>query len=149
MVSWPAPEKRGGLPRQRRTVRRYLVISVALVAVRACLPVNPATALNANAMLHCTAMVTVFDVAPPLWTPLAVTESPKAITTGTAEPLDEPAGTSAFTWYSPTDPGARPEKSTCAWTPPMVAIGVVVVSESWSFSGGEPLGGWLVTAPSW
>ncbi len=39
--------------------------------------------------VHCTAMVTVFDVAPPM---------PKAITTGTAAPLDEPAGTSASTY---------------------------------------------------
>jgi hypothetical protein len=46
---------------------------------------------------YCTAMVTVFDVAPPMETPLEVPDRPKAITTGTAAPFDDPAGTSAST----------------------------------------------------
>src|ERR1035441_10558477 len=45
-----------------------------------------------------TAMVTVLEVFPLI-----------EITTGTAPPAAEFGGTSAFTWYSPTNPGARPE----------------------------------------
>jgi hypothetical protein len=52
---------------------------------------------------YCTGMVTVFEVAPPM-----------AITTGIAAPFDDPAGTIASTWYSPTEPGARPENNTVA-----------------------------------
>lgn len=82
-------------------------------------------------------MVTVFDVAPPM-----------EITTGTAEPLADPAGTSAFTWYSPTDPGASPENCTEACAPPIMTVGVVVVDEGGLLSAAEPLAGWLVTEPS-
>ena len=46
---------------------------------------------------YCTAMVTVFEAIP-----LALTD------TGTAVPEGALAGTCAFTWYSPTKPGARP-----------------------------------------
>jgi hypothetical protein len=42
--------------------------------------------------------VTVFDCTPPI-----------EITTGTALPLEDPAGANAFTWYKPTLPGASPE----------------------------------------
>ena len=41
--------------------------------------------------LYWTAMVTAFEVAPPM-----------EIVTGTAVPFVEPPGTCAFTWYSPT-----------------------------------------------
>ena len=75
---------------------------------------------------HCTGIVTVFEVAPPM-----------AITMGTAAPFEDAAGTSASTWYSPTEPGARPENRTVAGAPPMVTVGVAVVCESWL-----PLGGW-------
>jgi hypothetical protein len=80
---------------------------------------------------HCTAMVTVFEVAPPM-----------AIMTGTAAPFEEAAGTSASTWYSLIAPGAMPENSTVAGAPPMVTVGVAVVCESWLALGGDPLGGW-------
>ena len=43
-------------------------------------------------------MVTVFDCTPPM-----------EIVTGTAGPEADVAGTCAFTWYRPTNPGARPE----------------------------------------
>jgi hypothetical protein len=65
---------------------------------------------------HCTAIVTVFDVAPGM-----------EITTGTALFAANPGGTCAFTWYSPTKPGARPEYDTPAGTPPMVTVGAVDV----------------------
>jgi hypothetical protein len=52
-------------------------------------------------------MVTVFDGTPPI-----------EITTGTAAPLVEPAGTRAFTWYSPAASVARPENCTTAGAPP-------------------------------
>src|ERR1039458_8730878 len=77
---------------------------------------------------HWTAIVTVFEVAPSI-----------AITTGTAPPLDDPAGTSAFTWYSPTVPGARPENTTEACAPPIMTVGVVVVDESGLLRAAEPL----------
>ena len=77
-----------------------------------------------------TAMVTALDVV-----------SPIEMTTGTAVPLGVAAGTCAFTWYSPTNPGARPEKETWAGTLPMVTVGVVVVSASWLLVAGDPLGG--------
>src|SRR5712692_10346331 len=69
--------------------------------------------------VYCTAIVTVFDITPPI-----------DITTGTALPLAEAAGTLAFTWYSPTNPGARPENSTVAFAPPIMTIGSVVVDAS-------------------
>jgi hypothetical protein len=87
---------------------------------------------------HCTGMVTVFEVAPPM-----------AITTGTAAPFGDAAGTSASTWYSPTEPGAKPENSTWACAPPMVTVGVVVVCESlaaaWGRSAGRLVGHWAET----
>src|ERR1017187_4590949 len=58
-----------------------------------------------------TAIVTVLEVLPPI-----------EIVTGTAFPGAADAGTRAFTWYSPTKPGARPEKMTWAGTPPMVTV---------------------------
>jgi len=48
---------------------------------------------SSQSKAHCTAMVTVFEMAPPM-----------AITTGIAAPIDDAAGTSASTWYSPTEP---------------------------------------------
>src|SRR5713226_4384 len=80
-------------------------------------------------------MVTAFDVAPPI-----------EITTGTAAPLDDRAGISAFTWYSPTDPGARPENRTEARSPPIVKIAVVSVDER-GRPASQPVGGGLVTGP--
>jgi hypothetical protein len=71
-------------------------------------------------MDHCTGMVTVLEMAPPM-----------AITTGMAAPFEDAAGTSASTWYSPTEPEARPENSTVAGAPPMITVGVGVVCESW------------------
>jgi hypothetical protein len=64
----------------------------------------------------CTDMVTVFETAPPM-----------EIVTGTAFPVATVAGTCTFTWYTPTNPGARPENCTRAETPPMFTRGVVVV----------------------
>ena len=66
-----------------------------------------------------TAIVTVFEVAPGC-----------DIATGTSAPPGAPAGTCALTWYSPTKPGASPEKRTWAGTFPMVTVGFVRVSEN-------------------
>ena len=82
------------------------------------------------------AMVTVFEVAPPI-----------EIDTGTALPPGAPGGTCTFTWYSPTAPGERPENKTGAKTPPMLTVGVVVVGARVVIDAGAPVAGWLVTAP--
>jgi hypothetical protein len=87
---------------------------------------GPGTQLSGS--FQTTAIVTVFDVAPPM-----------AITTGTAAPFNDPAGTRAFTWYSPTDPGASPENSTEAKAPPIVTVGVVVVAERGLLRASAPL----------
>src|SRR5262249_58629999 len=92
--------------------------------------------LGANPECHCTASVTVFEVAPPI-----------EMTTGTADPLGTPAGTSMFTWYKPTKPGARPEKSTFVEMPPIATVGLVVVTASGLYGAAAPLGGWFVTRP--
>ena len=76
-----------------------------------------------------TAMVTVLDLALPI-----------EITTGTATPTT-PVGTRALTWYRPTPPGMRPENSTSAFAPPIVTIGVVVVSASVVLCDREPVRG--------
>jgi hypothetical protein len=86
--------------------------------------------------IHCTAIVTVLDVSPAIW-----------IATGIALPLEEPGGTTAFTWYSPTAPGARPENRTVAAAPPIVTVGVTTVHESGLPGPGEPVAGWLLTKP--
>ncbi len=85
---------------------------------------------------HFTAMVTVFETA-----------SLTPMTTGTAAPLDDPDGTSAFTWYSPNVLRQAGEQNVGRHAPPMVTVGVVVVDESGLSSAGEPLGGWSVTGP--
>jgi len=72
----------------------------------------------------------MFDVTPPI-----------ERITGTAGPLALPAGTRTFTWYSPTAPGARPEKKTLAGAPPIVTVGLVGVEERGLARAGEPLGG--------
>src|ERR1035437_536196 len=77
-----------------------------------------------------TAIVTALDVRPPI-----------EIVTGTALPGAVDAGTRAFTWYSPTKPGARPEKITWAGTPPMLTAGVVVVLASGLVGDPPPLAG--------
>jgi hypothetical protein len=78
-----------------------------------------------------TAIVTVFEVTPPM-----------EIATGTALPASAVAGTRALTWYSPTKPGARPENRTLADTPPMVTVGVVRVSARGVLVGaGKPVWG--------
>src|ERR1017187_2170191 len=87
-------------------------------------------------LTHCMAMVTVLDVNPTIW-----------IATGTASPLEAPAGTTTSSWYSPTAPGARPENRTVAAAPPIVTFGVATVRESGSFSPGDPVAGWLLTKP--
>jgi len=38
-----------------------------------------------------------------------------AMTTGTAAPFDDPAGTSASTWYSPTEPGGQAGAQHSGW----------------------------------
>jgi hypothetical protein len=82
-------------------------------------------------MLYSTAIVTVFDVTPPI-----------EMVTGTAAPPGVPAGTSAFTWYSPTYPGARPEKIASPDTLPILTVGTVVVSARSGLPGaGDPLDG--------
>jgi hypothetical protein len=43
--------------------------------------------IRCRKVIYCTAMVTVFDVTPPM-----------EITTGTADSVADPAGTCAFTW---------------------------------------------------
>ena len=77
-----------------------------------------------------TAMVTVFDEAPPI-----------EMDTGTATPVADPDGTIALIWYTPTSVGARPENITAAVAPPMVTVGVAAVIDSGSVSAGEPLAG--------
>src|ERR1017187_3001681 len=77
-----------------------------------------------------TVMVTVLEVAPPI-----------KMTTGVAFPAATPAGTCTFTWYSLTKPGASPEKSTCAGTPPIITVGVAVVMASGLLGEAAPLAG--------
>src|SRR5665213_211680 len=93
-------------------------------------------ALRATRESHCTAIVTVLELTPPI-----------DRTTGTADPNATPAGTCTLTWYSPTVPGASPEKTTFAGTPPMVTVGVVVVSDRVAFEAACPLPGAFVTSP--
>jgi hypothetical protein len=81
-------------------------------------------------------IVTAFEVTPPIET-----------TTETAFPLGAPEGTWASTTYSPTDPGARPEKITDVVTPPIVTVGVEVVRASGLVGAAAPVRGWLVTGP--
>ena len=73
-------------------------------------------------------MVTVFEFTPPM-----------EIETGATELATTPAGTSAFTWYSPTNPGASPENSTVAAAPPIVTVGIVVVQASGPSGAGAPV----------
>ena len=56
-------------------------------------------------------------------------------TSATALPAVTPAGTRAFTWYSPTKPGAKPANSTAASTPPIVTYTGVVTSASGGTAG--------------
>jgi hypothetical protein len=86
---------------------------------------------------HLTAIVTVFEVALPI-----------ERTTGIAELGVTPAGTCTLTWYSPTVPGASPEKSTVAGNPPIITVGLVVVAEGVVFDAALPLAGEFVTGPS-
>jgi len=83
-----------------------------------------------------TAIVTVFDAMPPI-----------ARITGTELPVGAPAGTSKFTWYTPTVVGVNPENNMVAGTPPTVTVGVAVVNESGLRSAASPVAGWLVTGP--
>src|SRR5690349_17825699 len=65
---------------------------------------------------------------------------------GTADPGVTPEGICTLTWYSPTKPGAKPEKVTLAASPPMVTVGVSMVVELPPASA--PDFGWFRTAPS-
>jgi hypothetical protein len=56
-------------------------------------------------------------------------------TTGTASPVVIPDGTTAFTWYSPANPGVRPLKATCADLPPMVTVTGFTVVDSGGVTG--------------
>jgi hypothetical protein len=73
---------------------------------------------------HFTAIVTVL-LGTPFW----------VSTSGTALPAATPAGTRAFTWCSPTNPGASPANSTVASTPPIVTFTGVVTSASGGTAG--------------
>ena len=57
----------------------------------------------------------------------ALGASATVTTTGTLGPAVTPAGTCAFTWYSPTYPGASPENVTGASSPPTVTVVVLSV----------------------
>jgi hypothetical protein len=61
--------------------------------------------------------------------------------TGTALPVAEPAGVSTFTWYSPTNPGTAPAKSTRAGFPPIDTVGAMTVADSGALVAADPLGG--------
>ena len=56
--------------------------------------------------------------------------------TGTFVPVCVPKGTTAFTWYKPTNPGVRPAKLTAADWPPTVNCGVPTVLDN--CCGGAP-----------
>ena len=83
------------------------------------------------------ATVTTFDSIPPM-------VSDKE----TASPDTASSGTCAFTWYRPTNPGAKPEKATGATTPPSSTAGVDRVRDSGLAGDGSPVAGWLLTGPS-
>ncbi len=72
---------------------------------------------------------------------------PIEMVTGTAFPVAEPAGTIAFTWYSPIKPGVRPENTTSARAPPIDTAGVLVVNDSGLAGVRTPVAGRFVTAP--
>jgi hypothetical protein len=74
--------------------------------------------------------MTVFEVTPPI-----------VIVTGTGVLVGVVAGTSASTSYSPAEPGIKAENWTVASTPPIITVGVVVVSAIGLLGAGEPLGG--------
>ena len=82
------------------------------------------------ACCYCTAIVTVLELAVPIRTE-----------TVTAFPVEAFVGTWALTWYSPKNPGARPENAAVAETPPIVTVGVVVVTEGGEPEGATPVGG--------
>ena len=69
-----------------------------------------------------TAIVTEFD-----WKALPATGSVAVSSSGTALPVGTPAGTRILTWYRFTNVGVRPENTTTAFTPPIVAVMLAVV----------------------
>ena len=82
-------------------------------------------------------MVTAFDD-----TPLMLN------TNETDDPGATVVGTSAFTWYKPTKPGASPAKLIAAGKPPMVTVGTASVLD-WGLARADaPVAGVLETAPS-
>src|ERR1051325_10030840 len=68
-----------------------------------------------RARRYCTVIVTGFELTPAI------------DTTSGWLPVGAFAGTSTFTWYSPTDPGVSPLNRTGASLPPMLAEAAVVV----------------------
>jgi len=124
------------LPVGRRRVPVVTFEKLDQMCVLKHVPISPLNAPfqaqieHENADAQRTPIVTALDKAPPIDS-----------TTGTAEPVPDPAGTCRLTWYSPTDPGAKPEKSTGAGTPPMVTTGVVMVSEVIAVDAGLPVAG--------
>jgi hypothetical protein len=78
---------------------------------------------------HRMPIVTVFDTAAPIET-----------MTGTALPDAIPEGTCTLTWYSPIVPGASPENSTLAATPPIVTVGMAMVVDRFVLDDGAPVG---------
>src|SRR5712692_9831439 len=82
-------------------------------------------------------MVTVFEARLPIFK-----------TTGTADPVGAFNGSCTFTWYKPTNPGARPAKRTVPGTPPNSTLGAATVGESTVREAGEPDSGALDTCPN-
>jgi hypothetical protein len=69
-------------------------------------------------------------------------------TMGTAAPVTAAPGTWAFTWYSPTYPGANAENDTVAGAPPTVTDGAARVADIGFEGEGDPRPGRFVTSPS-
>src|SRR5579885_281018 len=55
---------------------------------------------------------------------------PSCICNDTADPDGAPAGTTTLIWFTPTNWGESPENCTCACTPPINTVGVVVLVRS-------------------
>ena len=82
------------------------------------------------------AMAAVFEATPPM-----------VKTTFTAGPPAACCGTSTFTWYKPTKPGARPAKETVAFRPPIVTVAGVKVVARGLLGEGLPSPGRFLTSP--
>jgi len=63
------------------------------------------------------------------------------LTTTGCNPALTPGGTTAFTWYRPAKPGARPLNDTVASWPPMVTRTGAFVVANGEAGAGSPLAG--------